>query len=76
MNARSKNSSPLIATFSQPPAGPTAPLGALGEYLARRDHQADASVGIATGLGLLVALLAKVVIGFVMIAVFVAASIF
>ena len=49
---------------------------ALGEYIARRDHQAATRVGIATGLGLLLALVAKVVIAFMMIGVFVAALIF
>lgn len=49
---------------------------ALGEYIARRDHQAAARVGVATGLGLLLALVAKVVIAFMMIGVFVAALIF
>ena len=49
---------------------------ALGEYIARRDHQAAARVGLATGVGLLLALVAKVVIAFMMIGVFVAALIF
>lgn len=49
---------------------------AVGEYIARRDHQAAARVGIATGLGLVLALVAKVVIAFMMIGVFVAALIF
>ncbi|KQW42254.1 MULTISPECIES: DUF456 domain-containing protein [unclassified Roseateles] len=49
---------------------------ALGEYIARRDHQAAARVGMATGLGLLLALVAKVVIAFMMIGLFVAALIF
>jgi uncharacterized protein len=49
---------------------------AAGEYLARRDHRAAARVGVATGLGLVVALVAKVVIAFVMIGVFVVALLF
>lgn len=49
---------------------------ALGEYIARRDHQAAARVGIATGFGLVLALVAKVVIAFMMIGVFVTALIF
>lgn len=49
---------------------------AVGEYLARRDHRAAARVGVATGLGLVVAMIAKVVIAFVMIGVFVVALIF
>jgi len=46
---------------------------AVGEYLARRDHRAAARVGIATGLGLVAAMVAKVVIAFVMIGIFVVA---
>ena len=49
---------------------------AAGEYLARRDHRAAARVGVATGLGLIVAMIAKVVIAFVMIGVFVVALLF
>ena len=49
---------------------------AAGEYLARRDHRAAARVGVATGLGLVVAIIAKVVIAFVMIGVFVVALLF
>ena len=49
---------------------------AIGEYLARRDHRAAARVGLATGLGLVVALIAKVVIAFVMIGIFVVALLF
>ena len=49
---------------------------AIGEYLARRDEQHALRVGVATWLGILAGLLAKVVIAFVMIGVFVAALIF
>ena len=49
---------------------------AVGEYLARRDHRGAVRVGVATGLGLVIALVAKVVIAFVMIGVFVVALIF
>jgi uncharacterized protein YqgC (DUF456 family) len=49
---------------------------AAGEYWARRDHRAAARVGVATGLGLVVAMVAKVVIAFVMIGVFVVALLF
>jgi uncharacterized protein YqgC (DUF456 family) len=48
---------------------------AAGEYLARRDHRGAARVGVATGLGLLLAMVAKVVIAFVMVGVFVVALI-
>ena len=47
---------------------------AAGEYLARRDdagaHQQAMKVGLATWLGIMAGLLAKVVIGFVMVGVF------
>jgi uncharacterized protein YqgC (DUF456 family) len=49
---------------------------AAGEYLARRDHRAAVRVGLATGIGLVVALVAKVVIAFVMIGIFVVALLF
>lgn len=61
----------LVGVFVLPFVG-----AALGEYVARRDHQAAARVGVATGLGLLLALVAKVVIAFMMIGVFVFALIF
>lgn len=46
---------------------------AIGEYLARRDHGQAMKVGVATWLGLLAGMLAKVVIAFVMVGVFVVA---
>ena len=46
---------------------------ALGEWLARRDSEAAMRVGIATWLGLMVGLLAKVVLAFMMIGVFLVA---
>ncbi len=46
---------------------------ALGEWLARRDSEAAVRVGIATWLGLMVGLLAKVVLAFMMIGVFLVA---
>lgn len=46
---------------------------ALGEYLARRDQQRALRVGYATWLGLLVGMLAKVVLAFTMVGVFIAA---
>jgi uncharacterized protein YqgC (DUF456 family) len=49
---------------------------AVGEYLARRDHRSAVRVGLATGIGLVVALVAKVVIAFVMIGIFVVALLF
>jgi len=49
---------------------------AIGEYLARRDHGAAMKVGVATGLGLVVAMVAKLVIAFVMIGIFIVALLF
>ena len=49
---------------------------AIGEYLARRDHGHAVRVGLATWIGIMVGLLAKVVIAFVMIGVFVVALMF
>jgi uncharacterized protein YqgC (DUF456 family) len=49
---------------------------AIGEYLARRDERHALRVGLATWLGILAGLLAKVVLAFVMIGIFVVALIF
>ena len=46
---------------------------AVGEFLARRDHRRAAHVGVATWLGIMVGLVAKVVLAFVMVGVLVAA---
>lgn len=46
---------------------------AVGEYLARRDHGQAVKVGVATWLGLLAGMLAKVVIAFVMVGIFIVA---
>jgi uncharacterized protein YqgC (DUF456 family) len=46
---------------------------AIGEYLAQQDHQRAVKVGVATWLGIMAGLAAKVVIAFMMIGVFVAA---
>jgi uncharacterized protein YqgC (DUF456 family) len=48
---------------------------AVGEYLARRDEQHALRVGVATWLGILAGMLAKVVIAFVMVGVFAVALI-
>ena len=48
---------------------------AIGEYLARRDQQRAVKVGVATWLGIMAGLVAKVVIAFMMIGLFVAALI-
>jgi uncharacterized protein len=49
---------------------------AAGEYLARKDQQHALKVGVATWLGIMAGLLAKVVIAFVMIGIFVVALVF
>ena len=46
---------------------------ALGEYLARKDQQQALKVGVSTWLGITAGLLAKVVLAFVMIGIFVVA---
>lgn len=49
---------------------------AVGEYLARRDQQKALHVGAATWLGIMAGMVAKVVIAFMMIGVFVVALLF
>ncbi|GAP35627.1 DUF456 domain-containing protein [Piscinibacter sakaiensis] len=46
---------------------------AVGEYLARRDERRALHVGVATWLGVMLGMLAKVVLAFVMIGLFVVA---
>lgn len=46
---------------------------ALGEYLARKDQHRAVRVGVATWVGIMLGLLAKVVLAFVMVGLFVAA---
>jgi uncharacterized protein YqgC (DUF456 family) len=48
---------------------------AIGEFIARRDHERAVKVGLATWLGIMAGLVSKVVIAFVMIGVFIAALI-
>lgn len=43
---------------------------AIGEYLDRQNHQRAVQVGVATWVGIMIGLIAKVVIAFVMIGVF------
>lgn len=49
---------------------------AAGEYIARRDQRNALKVGVATWIGMLVGMLAKIVIGFTMVGVFVARLVF
>lgn len=46
---------------------------AVGEYLARKDQARAVSVGVATWIGIMLGLIAKVVISFIMVGVFAAA---
>jgi uncharacterized protein len=46
---------------------------ALGEYITRKNHQQALKVGISTWLGIMAGLIAKVVIAFMMIGIFIAA---
>ena len=48
---------------------------AVGEFVARRDHERALKVGLATWLGIMAGLVSKVVIAFMMIGVFIAALI-
>jgi uncharacterized protein YqgC (DUF456 family) len=46
---------------------------AVGEFIARQDHQRALKVGVATWLGIMAGLVSKVVIAFMMIGVFIVA---
>lgn len=61
----------LIGVLFMPLVG-----AALGEYLARRDHGQALKVGTATWLGMMLGMLAKVVLSFMMVGIFVAALVF
>ena len=58
----------FIGIFFMPLVG-----AALGEYLERRDEMRAMHVGVATWIGIMIGMVAKVVIAFMMIGVFVAA---
>jgi uncharacterized protein YqgC (DUF456 family) len=58
----------LVGVFFMPLVG-----AAIGEYIAQKDHARAAHVGIATWLGIMAGMVAKVVIAFMMIGVFVVA---
>ena len=49
---------------------------AAGEYLARRDQQRAVKVGLATWVGIMLGMIAKVVIAFMMIGIFIVALLF
>lgn len=46
---------------------------AIGEYVARKDQNRAVKVGVATWVGIMLGLIAKVVLAFVMVGIFVAA---
>ena len=58
----------LVGVFFMPLVG-----AAIGEYIAQRDHARAAHVGVATWVGIMLGMIAKVVIAFVMIGVFIVA---
>jgi uncharacterized protein YqgC (DUF456 family) len=58
----------LVGVFFMPLFG-----AAMGEYLARRDQTRAVKVGVATWLGIMLGLIAKVVLAFIMVGIFVAA---
>lgn len=58
----------LIGVLFMPLVG-----AAIGEFLARRDQIRAARVGIATWIGIMIGLIAKVVMAFIMLGIFVAA---
>jgi uncharacterized protein len=49
---------------------------AIGEYLARRDETRALKVGVATWIGIMLGMIAKVVIAFMMIGIFIVALLF
>ena len=61
----------LVGVFFMPLVG-----AAVGEYIARRDEQRAWKVGLSTWLGIMVGLIAKVVLAFMMIGVFIVALVF
>ncbi|MBA4176044.1 MAG: DUF456 domain-containing protein [Leptothrix sp. (in: Bacteria)] len=61
----------LVGVFFMPLVG-----AAVGEYMARRDEQRAWKVGLSTWLGIMLGLIAKVVIAFMMIGIFVVALVF
>jgi len=58
----------LVGVFFMPLVG-----AAVGEYLARKDQSRAVKVGVATWIGIMLGLIAKVVLAFIMVGIFVAA---
>jgi hypothetical protein len=61
----------LVGVLFMPLIGAT-----VGEYLAQKDQKRAVKVGVATWVGIIVGLIAKVVLAFVMVGIFVAALLF
>ncbi len=61
----------LVGVLFMPLVGAT-----VGEYVAQKDQKRAVKVGIATWIGIMVGLIAKVVLAFVMVGIFVAALLF
>ena len=55
----------LVGVFFMPLVG-----AAVGEFIARRDHNRAMKVGVATWLGLMAGMLAKVVLAFMMVGIY------
>jgi hypothetical protein len=49
---------------------------AIGEYMAQKDHARAMKVGVATWLGLMLGMLAKVVLAFMMVGIYIVALLF
>ena len=58
----------LVGVFFMPLVG-----AAIGEFIARKDHNRAMKVGVATWLGLMAGMLAKVVLAFMMVGIYVVA---
>ena len=58
----------LLGVFFMPLVG-----AAVGEYLARKDQTRAVKAGVATWIGIMLGLIAKVVLAFIMVGIFVAA---
>lgn len=55
----------LVGVFFMPLVG-----AAIGEFIARKDHQQAVKVGVATWVGLMAGMLAKVVLAFMMVGIY------
>lgn len=58
----------LVGVFFMPLVG-----AAVGEYMAQKDQKRALKVGVATWIGIMLGLIAKVVLAFIMVGIFIAA---